>query len=83
MMSTVGDDMEKKSLASEYPDIATEWHPTKNGDLLPEDVAPKSGKKFGGLENAAMNGRQKCMQEQMDTDAHIAQIIRFFQIITT
>lgn len=44
-MSTVGDDMEKKSLASEYPDIATEWHPTKNGDLLPEDVAPKSGKK--------------------------------------
>lgn len=45
MMSTVGDDMEKKSLASEYPDIATEWHPTKNGDLLPEDVAPKSGKK--------------------------------------
>ena len=48
MMSTVGDDMEKKSLASEYPDIATEWHPTKNGDLLPEDVAPVREKSLVG-----------------------------------
>ena len=33
------------SLSNAYPEIAKEWHPTKNGDLQPEDVAPKSGKK--------------------------------------
>ena len=37
--------MEKKSLASEYPDIAKEWHPTKNGAITPDMVAPKSGNK--------------------------------------
>ena len=26
-----------------YPDIAKEWHPTKNGDLKPSDVTAKSG----------------------------------------
>ena len=34
-----------KSLASEYPNIAKEWHPTKNGSLTPVDVAPFSNKK--------------------------------------
>lgn len=28
-----------------YPDIANEWHPFKNGDLLPEMIAGKSSKK--------------------------------------
>lgn len=28
-----------------YPDIAKEWHPTMNGDLLPEMIAGKSSKK--------------------------------------
>ena len=32
-------------LATICPDVAEEWHPTKNGDLLPSQVAPKSGKK--------------------------------------
>lgn len=27
------------------PDIAAEWHPTKNGDLLSSDVSPSSNKK--------------------------------------
>ncbi len=26
-----------------YPDIAGQWHPTKNGDLKPENVSPGSG----------------------------------------
>ena len=38
----------KKTLKSEYPLIAKEWHPTKNGMLLPSDVAPFSNKKCGG-----------------------------------
>lgn len=32
-------------LASQYPDIARQWHPTKNGALTPEHVAPASNKK--------------------------------------
>lgn len=35
----------KTSLAIEYPEIAKEWHPTKNGELTPADVAPHSNKK--------------------------------------
>ncbi|MEO2013904.1 MAG: zinc-ribbon domain-containing protein [Fuerstiella sp.] len=34
------------SLASLFPDIAKEWHPTKNGDVTPEDVVAGSNKKF-------------------------------------
>ena len=49
MLSSVGDEMEKRSLASEYPDIAKEWHPTKNKDITPDMVAPKSGKKVWWL----------------------------------
>ena len=31
-----------------FPEIAAEWHPTKNGDLLPSQVLAGSSKKFGG-----------------------------------
>lgn len=33
-------------LASKYPDLTKQWHPTKNGDLTPDMIAPKSNKKF-------------------------------------
>ncbi len=33
------------SLATQFPDVAEEWHPTRNGDLTPADVAGGSGKK--------------------------------------
>jgi hypothetical protein len=29
-----------------YPEIAKEWHPTKNEDLKPEDITSKSGRKI-------------------------------------
>ena len=32
-----------------FPEIASQWHPTKNGDMKPEDVLPKSGKKHWWL----------------------------------
>ena len=32
-------------LATLNPDLAKEWHPTKNGDLTPFEVTPVSGKK--------------------------------------
>jgi len=33
------------SLATLLPEVAAEWHPTKNGDLTPVDVVAGSGKK--------------------------------------
>lgn len=36
-------------LATVNPDLAAEWHPTKNGDLTPEDVTEASGKKVWWL----------------------------------
>ncbi len=33
------------SLANTYPEIAAEWHPTKNGSLKPENVTTSSNKK--------------------------------------
>ena len=54
--------MEKKSLASEYPDIAKEWHPTKNGDLSPESITPKNGRKVWW--------RGTCGHEWMATVSH-------------
>ena len=36
-------------LLSQYPDIAKEWHPTKNRDLKPTDVMPGSGKEIWWL----------------------------------
>ena len=34
-----------KNLVTEYPEIAAEWHPTKNGKFTPEDFSYGSGKK--------------------------------------
>lgn len=36
-------------LASHYPEVAKEWHPTLNGDLTPLDVRPTSAKKVWWL----------------------------------
>lgn len=35
----------EKSLKTEHPEIAALWHPSLNGDLLPEEVPPRSNKK--------------------------------------
>ena len=37
--------MRKKSLAETHPEIAKQWHPSKNGDLTPYDITPGSSKK--------------------------------------
>ena len=38
--------MGKPSLADAYPEIAAQWHPTRNGDLTPNDVTVGSGRKI-------------------------------------
>ena len=45
----------KKTLATEYPDIANEWHPTKNGILKPTDVTAGSHKKVWWICNKGHN----------------------------
>src|SRR6185437_13705411 len=37
--------MLKTSLRTRFPEIAAEWHPTKNGALGPGDVAASSGRR--------------------------------------
>lgn len=37
------------SLADRHPDIAAEWHPTRNGDLTPDSMTPASSKKVWWL----------------------------------
>ena len=36
----------KDSLASKQPQIAKDWHPTKNSELTPQSIPPSSNKKF-------------------------------------
>ena len=42
---------EDNNLLSMFPEIAKEWHPTKNGDLTPKDVTYGSNKKVWWLCN--------------------------------
>ncbi|MDA8530107.1 zinc-ribbon domain-containing protein [Candidatus Poseidonia alphae] len=37
--------IEGQSFADVYPNLAEQWHPTKNGQLTPYDLAPRSNKK--------------------------------------
>jgi hypothetical protein len=65
-------------LESHFPDIAKQWHPTKNGDLLPNEVAQKSNKKvwwkckkeheWQAQINSRTNGRgcRKCSNENYE-----------------
>ena len=38
-----------KKFLSEYPELIKEWHPTKNGDLKPEEFTHASNKKVWWL----------------------------------
>jgi glutaredoxin len=38
-----------RSFAEKYPEVANEWHPSKNGDVKPEDVPQSSQKKYWWL----------------------------------
>ena len=40
---------QKTTLSEHSPELAAQWHPTKNGGLAPEDVTPGSGRKVWWL----------------------------------
>ena len=52
-------------LQTYHPDLAKQWHPSKNADLKPTEVLPGSGKKrFGGFaKNTDTNGMQELAAE--------------------
>ncbi|MGH3726492.1 MAG: zinc-ribbon domain-containing protein [Mycobacterium sp.] len=67
-----------QSLAERRPDLAAQWHPTRNGDLIPAMVTAKSGKRAwwlcseGGHEweaqigsRAAGSGCKACATQQL------------------
>lgn len=43
-------------LAARHPDLAAQWHPTRNGTLTPADVLPGSGNGCGGRARTGTNG---------------------------
>ena len=45
IMDLIEHDEIKKSLAQSNPSLASEWHPTKNGNITPYQVSPNSSKK--------------------------------------
>lgn len=60
------------SLKSKFPELAKEWHPTKNGDLNPEQVTSGSAKKVWwicdkGHEWEAVIGR-RCEADPLSED---------------
>ena len=54
-----------RTLASDFPHVAKQWHPTKNGSLKPVDVAPSTHKAFwwkcpkGHVWKARVNNRTR------------------------
>ncbi len=57
------------------PLIAKQWHPTKNGKLLPSEVCPAARDGSGGSANMATNGRRRFIpaRERRNAAARSAQ----------
>ena len=49
MEMIVGQLTDRNRFSITHPEVAAEWHPTKNGDLTPNDVTCKNGKNFWWL----------------------------------
>lgn len=49
-----------ESLADEHPTIATEWHPTRNGELSPTDVRPSARTEVWWLSRCGHEWRASC-----------------------
>ena len=47
------------NLRVDNPGLADQWHPVKNGNLMPEDVTPGSGKKVWWLSEKGHEWREK------------------------
>ena len=63
----------KNDLATTHPKLASEWHPSKNDHLTPEQVTYGSAKKrFGGNAQKIMNTKHRFSTEHMVQNAQNA-----------
>ena len=74
----------ENSLAFKFPSLAKEWHPTRNGDLTPEQVVSGSGKtvwwmcenghewKARVVDRAAGRGCRKCLGQEAHSGHNLA-----------
>lgn len=79
------------NLAIQRPDIAKEWHPSKNGSLAPEDVSYGSGKKvwwvcknghnyFSSIDNRTCSGESCNVCSDSQKESKIATEIKDYII---
>ena len=54
------------------PDLAKEWHPSKNKEIYPTQVSAGSSKKFGGFVKADMNIKHQLLTATQDMAVRIA-----------
>jgi len=80
------------SLATKFPKIAKEWHPTKNGQVIPSTIAPRSSKKawwlcpkgheyhsvVSGRTGQSFSGCPYCSRKRVGKDNNLA--VRFPKI---
>ena len=63
------------SLAACYPDIAAEWHPTKNGNLTPDRVSKSAGRTVWWLGKCghewAMPINARTLKCRLDSNGHL------------
>lgn len=55
--------------------LAKEWYPTKNKDLITNDLAYMSGKRYGGVARRAMNVLLKYDTEMLGRVARFALVM--------
>jgi len=58
------------NLSQVYPDIAKQWHPTKNGKLRPSDVVAGSGKKVWLEVSLGLGPRMELSCRQQNSKQH-------------
>jgi hypothetical protein len=59
---------QQNSLKSTYPELCNEWHYEKNGELLPQNIKPKSGKKVWWICNQGHEWQTKiCTRTSQST----------------
>ena len=48
---------------TKYPHLLKEWHPSKNGNLTPYDIMPKTSKRYGGCVATNILGKRQLAKE--------------------
>ena len=74
---------QENNLLKLYPDIAEEWHPTKNGSEMAADFRPKSDKYVFWLCKQGHSYRSQIKKGLEVTGAHFVQERKYVRITTS